>query len=237
MVLNSYIIKCTDDFIKLSKINEEYNINTLIISSCFPNLNDYNIPNTINEIIFNYSIYVRSETKFPYIPKFIKKIEFYHFADIWSIEQLATYELESIIIYKGFNKSVEMLNNTLKKIDFGMDFNQPINNLPSSLEIIILGTSFNQSINNIPDTLKILSIHNELYNLDSIKILPKSLIKFQLKCYNVSEYDFKTNSYIIRNNTQQINFENITKKKYFLEIEKKEIHNQDYKFYTYYFYE
>ena len=148
------------------------------------------IPKTVSALKFNY-VFKNSPSE---IPPNIKSVYFYEYP--YLVEELPN-TIKQIEIYKGFNSSPDKLNDSVTFINFGLDFNQPIDNLPMSLEKIILGIKFIHSINNLPSNIKFIHIYNPLYDYQTIKKLPTSLILLQLGTNN--DIDLELTHHIINN--------------------------------------
>lgn len=146
------------------------------------------IPQSVSVLRFNYNF----ENLPCEIPPNIKSVYFYEFSE--PIEKLPN-TIEHVQIYKGFNHQVDKLGDNLKSVDFGLNFNQPINDLPSSLEKVVFHLSFTYPINYLPSNIKFIHIFNPDYNLENIKLLPKSLILLQLGLNEdlIDNFDFTFN--------------------------------------------
>lgn len=72
-----------------------------------------------------------------------------------------------------FNRSVNLLPETLTHIKFGYSFNQPVDNLPYNLLWLEFGFSFNQSIDMLPNTI-IYLVFGDKFN-KSVDNLPNCL--------------------------------------------------------------
>jgi hypothetical protein len=70
-----------------------------------------------------------------------------------------------------FNKSVDLLPNSITHLIFGKSFNQPVGNLPNSIIHLTFGNNFNQPIKKIPSNLKMINLG---YNFT--QILDENLI-------------------------------------------------------------
>lgn len=81
--------------------------------------------------------------------------------------------LSSITFGYYFNRPVNHLPPTLKRLHFGYNFNQPVNCLPPSLTVLHCGFLFNQFVDFLPLTLKKFSLGTCFTN--KVDRLPPSL--------------------------------------------------------------
>lgn len=165
---NKVYIYYINDLNKLHK-----NINEVVLSLGSSPINLNKIPESVTTLKFNnYFKNLPNE-----IPKNIINLYFYEFTNF--LEELP-FNVENVIIYKGFNNSVDNLGDNFKSIDFGLDFNNIVDNLPKSLEKVVFHFKFTNSINNLPSNIKFIHIINPDYDFINIKKLPKSIILLQL---------------------------------------------------------
>lgn len=95
------------------------------------------------------------------------------------LDELPEGFLELIFNYNSvFNKSLDKLPSTTKKIIFGWYFNKSLNNLPN-IKHLELSVFFNQPLDFLPNSLKILKILNDEYT-HPLYNLPTSIETFHI---------------------------------------------------------
>lgn len=91
----------------------------------------------------------------------------------------------------SFNQPVNNLPPLLVWLEFGKSFNQPVNCLPHNITYLVFGDNFSQPINDLPNCLEYLSLGNDFnYSIDS---LPESLLFINIGS-DMSKFKQKTNS-------------------------------------------
>jgi len=95
--------------------------------------------------------------------------------------------LKKLTLSEYFNQPVDNLPLSLEEIIFGGIFNQPVDNLPLSLRKIKFGESFNKPTNNLPNKIKYVSF----WDIISINNLPDSIEEIEIE--NINYYSYWSN--------------------------------------------